>query len=729
MKKRKRDKNKSCLPPAHDFESSSMHGLRYLAPSNPVHIRILWLIIVTASGCCCSFMIFTNLKESNKHPVATSIHSVPISKFPFPAVSFFPESRVTSASTLLEQVLNHFSYHCYHEHRSENCTPRAKEVREHFQKDIESAIYMLMEEKEYHVINEMVSSPIVKSDVLCDSLDDNFRNVVHTLLSLNFTDVHPDIALSMSRALGLPRGEMEEKLTEGIREKLEGLFNGTSFNFSSSSCPVRESEHWLKAKLMTLAFFFHSQASPIPLGSLLYGRNFNQDPYLKILDNIKLKENDASAYDIFTFVNLVKVSKYSYCHFLGKDKFDSEAHDEQLYQCDPKLMSSANKDIGHHGEFQDLRQILSLGVIPFTVDLERQRMVRQLAVDAARILGMTENNLLQEEEVGQYPTRIWMCMTHKLKPVPCPTAGLSHSDDGYAVTLNGGKWEDVFTSSGEGYNNGWSGEVASLNEDLILFVDNVDGPYVYLIVYLTVSESYFWFRLHMTFHAQHALPSNIQAMQIKPGYSYTFALTATKMESDANVAHLPLDKRQCVMDSEWSSDIFTTYGKENCVFECKVKTSAANCSCIPWDYPHFGNHQLCEYAGWKCFKETMNAHEELCRAEEVCPEACDLTSYSMSRTVKGVEYFDLCLKWIGKEDWDSLLTLPTHHPMQSLRDLDPNHWWMLYQPGLLKCVMALKSSSIIRIHSATKRVSVIRQRQRLSFGDHLASLGKCILFT
>jgi len=378
-------------------------------------------------------------------------------------------------------------------------------VRELFQSNIELAVDDLMAMKEYYVMKKTASSPALENDFLCYTLDEDLSFIPVTLLSLNASSTtlySLDLFAPMARVLGLQRGIMEVKLANGIKEELKAELNMTWFN--ESSCPQKESHHLLKAKTITLIFFYYCQVFPIPLGSLLYDVNYHSDPYFKILKSIKLKKDGASVSDVFARVNHVRITDNGFCCSLKKRKFGFEVDDDGCNPCNKKVQAHINSSnvIVSGEELKNIRKILSWGVTPFTNDIERQKLMRQFAYNVTDILGMTEDVLLKEEDVGQYPAKMWLCQTNKLKTIPCPSVGFSHADNGHAFTLNGGNWADIFTVNGEGLNIGWSGEVVSLKEDLTLFVDNVDGPYMEHFIFcflFKVFSGYKWLFMHKIF--------------------------------------------------------------------------------------------------------------------------------------------------------------------------------------------------------------------------------------
>ncbi len=67
-------------------------------------------------------------------------------------------------------------------------------------------------------------------------------------------------------------------------------------------------------------------------------------------------------------------------------------------------------------------------------------------------------------------------------------------------------------------------------------------------------------------------------------FRYTIIVTPSLITSDTAIGDLPIEKRGCQPDTDdYESDIFTEYSFSKCIYECSLKLSGNEMSCLPWD--------------------------------------------------------------------------------------------------------------------------------------------------
>ena len=72
------------------LESSTIHGLAYLATASRKLVKLFWLIVVTAGFIGAGILIFKSFKDWNENPITTTIETLPIENVTFPKVTVCP---------------------------------------------------------------------------------------------------------------------------------------------------------------------------------------------------------------------------------------------------------------------------------------------------------------------------------------------------------------------------------------------------------------------------------------------------------------------------------------------------------------------------------------------------------------------------------------------------------------------------------------------------------------
>ena len=72
------------------FETSSIHGLAYLAGRQAWPARLVWLCLTAAAAAGCVYVMEVTVRDWYRAPVVTSVEVVPLAELKFPDVSVCP---------------------------------------------------------------------------------------------------------------------------------------------------------------------------------------------------------------------------------------------------------------------------------------------------------------------------------------------------------------------------------------------------------------------------------------------------------------------------------------------------------------------------------------------------------------------------------------------------------------------------------------------------------------
>ena len=86
------------------LESSTIHGLTYIATTKNIFFKFFWISIVCTGFALAGILISSSFSSWQKSPVATSIETFPISKVQFPDVTVCPPE---GSNTALNHDLVH----------------------------------------------------------------------------------------------------------------------------------------------------------------------------------------------------------------------------------------------------------------------------------------------------------------------------------------------------------------------------------------------------------------------------------------------------------------------------------------------------------------------------------------------------------------------------------------------------------------------------------------------
>ena len=126
-------------------------------------------------------------------------------------------------------------------------------------------------------------------------------------------------------------------------------------------------------------------------------------------------------------------------------------------------------------------------------------------------------------------------------------------------------------------------------------------------------------------------------------------------DADENVRTVEVKKRKCRFEDEIDGlEIFSTYSKVNCLYECRYQLAKEKCHCVPWNFPHKSTDELCDPVGGFCFmrqiswlSENLNDVENIGSPPCGCYPSCKGYKY----TPVGLDFVPKSPKWFDADDW------------------------------------------------------------------------------
>jgi len=253
------------------FQTSSIHGLRYLTRPNGFIVRFIWLLTIIAFFNFAALLIRQNVQENLDDPIATTTKVIPISKFPFPTISLNHEDEpwdYIHDYNVMEQTLNNFAFICQ-EHRyyilNKECQVKANGVRTHFSELLPKMFDRLINKLTYNLVR--FKAPL-DDDLFAEKLckTGNLR----TFLSANLATGVEQNLINLFRDNFLhPKSNQEENVLKGLQslQQLHQLPNLTCNDcFAQMANVTREKKELFLSLAMTLLL---PTQGMLPLGTAL----------------------------------------------------------------------------------------------------------------------------------------------------------------------------------------------------------------------------------------------------------------------------------------------------------------------------------------------------------------------------------------------------------------------------------------------------------------------------
>ena len=234
---------------------------------------------------------------------------------------------------------------------------------------------------------------------------------------------------------------------------------------------------------------------------------------------------------------------------------------------------------------------------------------------------------------------------------------------------------------------------------------------------------------------------NAIAKSVRPGHIKIFDVSPVEVSATEALMDIPLSQRKCKLPHESESQLFQKYSQTSCEFECKIKLSADQCSCIPWDIPRPDGDfywPICDVYGNSCFFSALNKYDAVDNCK--CLPDCNGVRFSINEQEFKTNIDDYCSdpNGIGKRlvkdklesGYDGLLYKyhmffklnATNSSILPSSDSDSNNF-----NEKLKMIckeLFMKDIAIVSVRFETKKYIRSIMDKRVTFGDKLAAFGK-----
>jgi len=238
----------------------------------------------------------------------------------------------------------------------------------------------------------------------------------------------------------------------------------------------------------------------------------------------------------------------------------------------------------------------------------------------------------------------------------------------------------------------------------------------------------------MDLHENHELQSpGKSSIELISGYKYFIEVHPSKVTASDNVAEVPVEKRNCITNSEpFASSFYKKYSGTSCKVENAILKVIERMRCLPWDAPlsnksHFKACDTLTYLrdGW-----SINYINE---GTTNCIESCDVATYAHSLKREPISPQEDCI-WLNEQyrlqkvspsfaipsTLDTLITVKKNQPedfgryIQRTLTEDPCHTFM-------------KNSIIIEMQPHRKPVPIVHMQKKTTFSSQVATFGKKVL--
>jgi len=463
---------------------STIHGVRYLSSTNGALIRLMWFMVVLAAFFICGILVYENAADNAKHPVSSSISSVPISSMPFPSITtsdgplvLAPSSMSVSAGLeemppLLERVLNHFFFDCSSAgfipgrgfmapEEARECERKSKKVKDFFEPILNIVMNVRMKAIRKRIRN-LGNEVSVGQQLLCGHaiFQEYLRYQASRLVwrndTLNLYRELQDI-LKATHLLPYDTGPM------AAGQRVEVLDRGNEPE-ERESCYLAVSHAETDTVTLLSAFMatVGSDTARVPLGSFLKPFYANIAYTTQLMGMMTVEDK------------LMRILL---------DKLNIEVPEEFLANMTCIIHGHPTYCL-HYQQFRGaadhkmLNDILSLFLDRMTLNAKALAFYAEVAAELADQLGLGADVLLPLEE-SVVPPRVWYCKYMGRIVEDCFNFDLVYTSDGMGHTLNLGEWKDSFGNIPNPYvNTFFEDKSLQLNgrDEIFMFVQgNADG--------------------------------------------------------------------------------------------------------------------------------------------------------------------------------------------------------------------------------------------------------------
>lgn len=129
-------------------------------------------------------------------------------------------------------------------------------------------------------------------------------------------------------------------------------------------------------------------------------------------------------------------------------------------------------------------------------------------------------------------------------------------------------------------------------------------------------------------HTPYQLPDTSHSLvyEFSYGLSHDVFISVDVVETDEDLRHVGVEKRQCYFNDEMQLKYFKFYTKQNCERECFSEYSYQRCSCVPFYYIRNKTMKVCDILGTECTTRFMFDSKAVCKK---CFPECNLITYKV----------------------------------------------------------------------------------------------------
>ncbi len=716
------------------FRQSTAHGLQYVADSKSKLDRLMWTCLFIASVVATFFYMYGHFDDNERNPFVTTMHTIPISEVPFPAVSVAARQAVSGNPwfTYARRILDNVQFDCFNE--GQECINRTKVVRQNFEGSISSVMIKLFRRFLRYYDVDLTDKRTAQQ--LCLYISKMFGKDVYGVLIRLIKHIQDKTDIDMLASLAAdtfrkPRSYFLDKTNKVLAEQSLGN-NSKVVSFKDCVEALMNTSSETQALIHA---FFVSQGSrdiPVKLGSTIfvdlmssYSQNTMSNSLLKmnkiIIEDL-LNKSSVNAKQpkpvIVGNVDVVFVDS-PICKDLSNQEISncSQSREKVAMECChyvQKVTSSYEAflsmmklfvilptwQVGENSHITDVES--AIGKLPYEMESHEFSIQGQMPpIFHSRYYGEHENGYT----------------------LPACHFANTYGKSGIVYTFNGAHLYDMYKETGymKAYFKQFYEKSMKCNGVLQKSPQRAisNGPHHGFEALISGFQGEKGKQVAV--HSPYDIPDMSNSpLVVHAGKTYTITVTPHKMTSSDELDSMSTNKKKCFSGSSHNLTLFKEYGQSQCIFECQLLQAMRHCGCIPWNYPQLERDgEICFTSISKCFQEILSQTAESLGCW--CPPACNIVHYTYSIDSTDTAIAGFCDKaWkrlgLAEDEWKQnriLNALDTTSPLDIL-NLD-------YPPGA--CRHLMKRMAFLRVYLAPPFVSVSSTSLRSTISDHVAAFG------
>ena len=646
------------------FESTSIHGFSHLRASKTLLGRLLWILIIGSCFSLAALLICESIEEANDNPILTNIETISVQDIPFPAVTIkTPEPNIWRH---FAKILNGLVFDQVRSELPEDSklvemiSPILDQVldiilekfqpNEEIDPDVITAFAKIYANYLEEEIDLKIRTDLKKLLLLCPSAsNDVWFSAINGLIAgynLDFIQQYPVNESSLesseantkkaARTTALLRYFVFAKCSEGISNFLG--FGDFLVYFKHE---LRDNKGLWSDNFEQYFMDFYHNVSVVKDNKKLSG-------LMKVNELVALLTKSGPGFNPELYMS-PKAKKCILSHEFTSNVAGCHNNIEFKHAWEEccKVFSMENLDL------KEVLQTMRHHSQPVTFlaserDItERENMLGKLAFDNVLSLHyLYKKRFLEENHDAMIPLCRYTNVQHMEDKFKCEEFKWSLTNAGFGITFNAADFWSIYKPTKylkifkeEMRPKGYSLSNQESKNENVFHTKQVGRAKDLLFI---VQRSKFEETNNPFFVNMHN-PSNIPnlfdgvAIPIEYGTMTTITAMPSIIESSADLQAIPLDKRNCLFESEKKLQLFKHYSQDGCMFECLLDLAYTATNCTPWDYPHLNDNQQTCNAGAlrsgdvlqneRSFYELMQDSNNIQTCEAICPMDCNHLSY------------------------------------------------------------------------------------------------------